>query len=311
MTVSAAPMSSERVRGRRGMPDTNVRDAPQVLLSGLGFGECPRWHEGRLWVSDWAAGQVLAVSADGTSEVMAEIPSFPLCFDALQDGRVVLADSGTGRLLRREPDGSLTAVADLTGAGSPPWNEVLATGTGDVYVNGIGFEFGAEEPAPGAAPGFITLVRPDGHVGRVAEDLAFPNGMALGRDGHTLLVAESYAQRITAFDIADDGGLGGRRVWADLDGPPDGICLDADGALWVAEVPGMRCSRVLEGGEVTDVVQLDRGCFSCVLGGEDGRTLFLVAQAWDGGDTGGAPAGRVLTTHVTVPAAPRPRSVAA
>lgn len=287
----------------------NVGDAPQVLLSGLGFGECPRWHEGRLWVSDWAAGQVLAVSTDGTSEVMAQIPSFPLCFDPLPDGRVVLADSGAGRLVRREPDGSLTAVADLTVAGSPPWNEVLAAGTGDVYVNGIGFEFGAEEPPPGTAPGFIALVRPDGTVRRVAEDLAFPNGMALSPDGRTLLTAESYGQRITAFDVADDGGLDGRRVWAELDGPPDGICLDADGALWVADVPGMRCSRVREGGEVTDVVRLDRGCFSCVLGGEDGRTLFLVAQSWQGDDADGAPTGHVLTTRVAVPAAPQPWAV--
>jgi sugar lactone lactonase YvrE len=288
------------------MSDANVGEAPQVLLSGLGFGECPRWNDGRLWVSDWAAGRVLAVSGDGTSEVMAEVASFPLCFDPLPDGRVALVDSGTGRLLRRERDGTLTPMADLTAAGSTPWNEVLASRTGDVYVNGIGFEFGAEEPPPGSDPGFLVLVRPDGRVLRVAEDLAFPNGMALTTDGRTLLVAESYGRRITAFDVHEDGGLGGRRTWAELDGPPDGVCLDADGALWVADVPGMTCSRVREGGDVTDVVHLDRGCFSCALGGEDGRTLFLVAQRWDGGVGGTATTGQVLTTRVTVAAVSHP-----
>lgn len=289
------------------MTDDSTAHEPQVLLSGLGFGESPRWHEGRLWVSDWAAGRVLAVSADGSSEVMVDLGSNPLCFDPLPDGRVVLADSDKGRLLRREPDGTLTTVADLTAAGSTSWNEVLATGTGDVYVNEIGFEFGVEEPPPGTDPGFIALARPDGHVRRVAVGLAFPNGMALTPDGRTLLVAESYAQRITAFDVEPDGGLGGRRVWADLDGPPDGISLDAEGALWVADVPGRRCSRVREGGEVTDVVRLDRGCFSCALGGEDGRTLLLVAQRWEGFDGDAGPAtGQVLTTGVRIPAAPRP-----
>jgi sugar lactone lactonase YvrE len=152
-------------------------------------------------------------------------------------------------------------------------------------------------------PGLVALVTPDGAVRQVADDVQFPNGMAVTPDGSTLIVAESYARRLTAFTIAADGGLGERRVWADLgDGTPDGICLDADGAVWYADVPNRRCVRVVEGGAVRQVVDVDRGCFACMLGGPDGTTLFIVAATWDGPEAmfSGTPSGRIL--HVPAPA---------
>lgn len=281
-----------------------MTEAPRLVHDGLVFGESPRWHDGRLWVSDWGAGHVLRLdpSADGPgrglveAEVVARVGAFPMCIDFLPDGRLLVVHSGDGLLLRQEADGSLVTHADLSSVGPPPWNEVVAHPGGGVYVDGIGFDF----PDGPFSPGQVVLVSPDGSVRPVADDLYFPNGMALTPDGRTLLVAESYASRITAFDVGDDGGLSGRRVWADLGtAAPDGVCLDAEGALWYADVPHRRCVRVREGGEVTDVVELDRGAFSCVLGGEDGRTLFVVAMRWVDGAADG---GQVLSTRVGVPA---------
>ena len=159
----------------------------------------------------------------------------------------------------------------------------------------------AGEPA---APGTIALVTPDGSVRLVADGIAFGNGMAITADGGTLIVAESYGRCLTAFDIDDDGSLSERRVWADLgDGAPDGICLDAEGAVWYADVPNRRCVRVREGGEVLETIEHDRGCFACMLGGETGTTLFIVARTWDGVESteDGARTGQLLTVEVDVP----------
>jgi len=272
-----------------------ARRIGEVVLDGLGFGESPRWHDGHLYVSDWATGQVHRVSPDGRHEVVARCDSFPLCIDLDPTGVLHLVSSGTSQLLRQEPDGSLVVRADLSAAGGPPWNEVVVAADGTTYVNAIGFDFPEAEPEPG----YVVAVRPDGTVDRVADGLMFPNGMALTDGGATLLVAESYRHRITAFDVAPDGGLGSRRVWADLgDGTPDGICVDSDGALWYADVPAQRCVRVRAGGEVADVVEHDRGCFSCALGGVDGRTLYVVGQQWDGPDE--RPSGQVVAFRVDV-----------
>jgi sugar lactone lactonase YvrE len=202
-----------------------------------------------------------------------------LCIDFLQDGRLILADSAEGRLLRQERNGSLAVHADLSSAGPPPWNEVVVDRRDNAYVNNIGFVFPGGDPAPG----FVAMASADGTVRRVADDLWFPNGMVLTGDGSILLVAESYAHQLTAFDITTDGGLSNRRVWAHLgEGTPDGICLDAAGAVWYADVPHQCCVRVEEGGRVLQTVEIDRGCFSCALGGPDGRTLFLVVMPWSG-----------------------------
>jgi len=255
-----------------------------VVMDGLQFGESPRWIDGRLWVSDWAAGCVWSLGADGERRVEVETPSFPLCFDALPDGRILVADNGRRALVARQPNGEMTTYADLTAYGDHPWNEVVVDGHGRAYVNNIGFDF----PAGEVGTGFVVRVDADGTVTRVAEGLAFPNGMALTADGSILLVAESYAEQVTAFEVAADGTLGERRVWAATPGDhPDGICLDRSGALWYADVGNRHCVRVREGGEVLETVELDRGAFSCVLD-DAGEWLHVVGQEWGGDPAAGA-----------------------
>ena len=278
----------------------------KVLLTGLSFGESPRWHEGRLWLSDWGAREVLAIDAEGQREVMARVDfnAFPMCIDWLPDGRLLVVASRDRQLLRQEPDGSLVTHADLSGLAEEghPWNEIVVDGRGHIYLNNQGFEF----PGGDFAPGTIALLTPDGEARQVAGGIAFPNGMAVTPDNSTLIVAESYGQKLTAFDIAADGSLSRPRVWADLgDGTPDGICVDQDGAVWYADVPNRRCVRVREGGEVLEVVDLDRGGFSCALGGPGRTTLFIVATEWHGTDQMGdqARTGQVLTAEAPAPGA--------
>jgi sugar lactone lactonase YvrE len=253
----------------------------KILMTGIIFGEQPRWHGDRLWFSDWGSREVIAVDLHGTSEVVVRAPSFPCCVDWLPDGRLLLVSAREGVLLRREPDGRLVTHGALSGVSKPPaGNELVVDGRGNAYVNGGGFDLLAGEPF---APGIVALVTPHGLARRVAGDLAFPNGMLVTPDNATLIVAESYAKRLSAFEIGADGNLSRRRVWADLgDGVPDGICLDAEGAVWYADVPNKRCVRVREGGEVLQRIELDRGCFACALGGADRSTLFMMAAEWNG-----------------------------
>lgn len=273
----------------------------RTLLTGRGLVESPRWHGDRLYFSDWSAGEVIAAGLAGDSEVVARVESLPLCTAWLPDGRMVIVDSWQGRLLRRESDGSLDTYAELGKAG---WNDIVADGRGNVYVNAIGFDMMSEEEFK---PGFVALVTADASVRQVADDIAFPNGMAVTPDNATLIVADSYRHGLVAFDIAADGQLSNRRVWADLGkGTPDGICLDAQGAVWYADVPNQSCVRVAEGGEVLQTVDLDRGAFACTLGGPDGTSLFIVAAEWlDMSEAGPvAPgSGQVLVTQVEVPGA--------
>jgi sugar lactone lactonase YvrE len=274
-------------------------DECRVLVDGRGLVEAPRWHEGRLYFSDWTAGEVVAVDSAGHVEVVARVRSFPLCSAWAPDGRLLVVSSAEGRLLRREPDGSLLPQAELGASG---WNDIVVDGRGNAYVNSVGFDMAAgEDPRPG----HVVLATADGAVRRVAEDLAFPNGMAVTGDNATLIVAESHGPRLTAFAIDADGSLGGRRVFADLEEAPDGICVDAEGAVWYATVPGRRCVRVAEGGQVLDSVPLDRGGFACVLGGPDRRTLFVTAAQWrpDLPELVPAGSGQVCATPVTVPGA--------
>ena len=274
---------------------------PRTLLTGRGLVESPRWHADRLYFSDWSAGEVVDVRLDGEWEVIARVKSLPLCTAWLPDGRLVIVSSQRGLLLRLEPDGSLVTHADLGRAG---WNDIVADGRGNIYVNGAGFN-----PMAGEAfrPGGVSHVSPDGSVRPVADDIAFPNGMAVTADNGTLIVADSYRHQLVGFDIAADGGLSGRRVWADLrEAAPDGICVDAENAVWYAEVPGRRCARVAEGGEELESVPLDRGGFACVLGGAEGTTLFITAAEWRGMTDAQMVApgsGQVVTVRVDVPAA--------
>jgi sugar lactone lactonase YvrE len=272
---------------------------PNTLLSGLAFPESPRWREGRLWFADWVAQEVVAVDGAGASEVIAEVDAFPFSIDWLPDGRLLIT---AGReLLRLERDGSLARHADLRDLAEHGLNEIVVDGRGNAYVNGAGFDLmGGGKPAPGT----VILLRPDGSLSQVADGVAFPNGMAVTPDGSTLIVADSYGNELIGFEIVADGTLSNRRTWADLgDGVPDGICLDAAGAVWYADVPNRRCVRVAEGGRTLASVELDRGCFACMLGGADGRTLFLMAQEWAGpGAIGTGPrTGRVLTVEAPAP----------
>lgn len=262
----------------------------EVFATGLRMGESARWHDGRFWMCDWLAGEVLVFDGDGRREVVARIDGLPFSIDWLPDGRLVATTSN-----------GLVAGPELTpyGAAGQPFNEIVVDGAGRAWVDMPGVA-----PWEPRKPGIVAVVRPDGSVQQVADDVWFPNGMAvLGDD--TLVVAESHADRLTAWTITDDGTLVDGRVWADL-GPgaaPDGICVDAEGAIWYASVPGQRCTRVAEGGRVLDEVAADRGCFSCMLGGADGRTLFVVANRYE---ATGASDGVVLTHRVDAPHAGRP-----
>lgn len=266
-----------------------------VVMEGIVFGESPRWHDGRLWVSDWGAGRVYSLSPGGPPAVEAEVASFPMCIDFLPDGRLLVVSSAGQRVLRREtePDGTSTLVthADLAEVSTKPWNDIVVDDRGNAYVNNIGFDF----PGGEFTPGVIALVTPDGTVRPVAEGLAFPNGMAVTADGSTLVVAESYAEQLTVFGIARDGTLSGRRVWAPTPGDhPDGICLDAEGAVWYADVGNRHCVRVAEGGQVLATVELDRGAFACVLSRGNDPVLYVVGQHWGGPEAVGGTTGQVV-----------------
>jgi sugar lactone lactonase YvrE len=273
--------------------------AIQILLAGLGFGESPRWHDGRLWFSNWGKQEVVAVDLDGKSEVMARVPTtMPFCIDWLPDGRLLIVSGPERLLLRKEPNGSLVTHADLRPLSQNNCNEIVVDGRGNVYVNAGGFD------SPGQkASGIIALITPDGSARQVAAGLAFPNGMAVTPDNATLIIAESFGKKLTAFDIAVDGSLSNQRVWADLgDGVPDGICIDAENAVWYADVPNKRCVRVREGGKVLQTINVERGCFACTLGGADERTLFIMAAEWRGFEKmmDGLGTGQVLTVKAPV-----------
>ena len=274
----------------------------QTLMTGIVFGESPRWHDDRLWFSDWGAQEIIAVDLEGNSEVIVRMPSFPFCIDWLADGRLLIVSASERLLLRREHDGSLVTHTDLSSLSEHPWNDIVVDGHGNAYIGNTGFDF----PAGEFAPGILALVTPDGSARQVAHGVAFPNGIVVTPDNSTLIVAESYANSLTVFDIAADGSLSNRRVWADLDnGVPDGICLDAEGAIWYGDVPNKRCVRVREGGEVLQTIELDRGCFACMLGGVDRRTLFLVAREWGGMESAaeGERTGQLLSAPAPAPGA--------
>jgi len=277
----------------------------QTLLAGRAFVESPRWHEGRLWFSDWLTREIVTVDLRGISEVMYRVPTFPFSMDWLLDGRL-LVTSGT-QVLRGQANGLLTPYADAANVCKKGLNEIVVDGRGNAYVNDVGFDLMAGE---NFAPGIIAHLTADGTIRQVAEGVAFPNGMAVTPDDSTLIVAESYGRKLTAFDIARDGTLSKRRVWADLgNGVPDGICIDADNAVWYGDVPNKRCVRVHEGGEVLQVIDLDRGCFACMLGGEDRKTLFMMAAEWHGVSKMSPQetrTGTVLTVKAPAPGAGRP-----
>ncbi|MHA6626222.1 SMP-30/gluconolactonase/LRE family protein [Pseudonocardia sichuanensis] len=260
-----------------------------VVLDGFSFLECPRWRDGRLWVSDFYTEKVVTTDGRGGTEVVAEVPGQPSGLGFLPDGRALVVSMRDHRVLVRDEAGELREHADLSGVVSGFLNDMLVDERGRAYVGNFGFDL-----MGGGALRYTTLTRvdPDGTVTTVAEDLGFPNGMVL-LPGGVLVVAETFAARLTAFDVDDDGGLHNRRVWAQfgetpqtgdvgeavqlLEVAPDGICADAEGAIWVADALHDRVLRVREGGEVAEEVPAGTGVFACMLGGDDGRTLFLCA----------------------------------
>jgi sugar lactone lactonase YvrE len=254
----------------------------EPFVKGLAFPESPRWHDGALWFSDFYTRRVSRVGADGRMEAVCEVPGQPSGLGWLPDGRLLVVSMNDRRLLRLDGR-ALTVVADLAAYAGGPCNDMLVDARGRAYIGNFGFDLQARAAF---APTDLVVVMPDGTVRVAAHDMHFPNGTVLTPDGRTLIVAESYGQRLTSFDVADDGSLSGRRVWAQLEGRgvgPDGICLDAEGAIWLASPVSREVLRVREGGEVTDRLATKGQAVACMLGGADRRTLFVLT-------------GRVLTT---------------
>jgi sugar lactone lactonase YvrE len=243
------------------------------FLGKLAFPESPRWHEGRLWFSDFHLGRVCRADESGRVEVVTEVPGQPSGLGWLPDGRLLVVSMKQRSLLRLD-EGRLAQVADLS-----PWapglcNDMLVDPQGRAYIGNFGFDMMARAPF---APTVLLLVTPQGEVRVAAEDMHFPNGTVLTPDGRTLIVAESYGQRLTAFDVGSEGELSRRRVWARFSGRvgPDGIALDAEGAVWIASPVSREVLRVREGGEVTHRIPTQDQALACALGGADGRTLYV------------------------------------
>jgi sugar lactone lactonase YvrE len=246
-----------------------------VLADGFAFLEGPRWRAGKLWVSDMHDDRVLSIDLTGRCETVAEVPGRPSGLGWLPDGRLLIVSMTDRRLLRLGP-GGLTTVADLSGIATFHCNDMVVDAHGRAYVGNFGFDFEAGVPPVNAA---LALVLPDGSVRAAADGLAFPNGTVITPDGRTLIVAESFAARLTAFDIAADGSLGCRRVWASLAGAvPDGICLDAGGAVWVASPLSKEVLRIREGGGVIERIPTAAQAIACMLGGPTRRTLFVLTS---------------------------------
>jgi sugar lactone lactonase YvrE len=275
------------------------------LVEGLAFAEGPRWHGGRLWYSDMHRRVVEAVTLDGDRETVCEVANDPSGLGFLPDGRLLVVSMRDRRLLRREDDGRLVEHADLSGLASFHLNDMVVDRIGRAYVGNFGFDL-----HHGAAPAFAELiaVEPDGSARVAAKRMKFPNGTVITPDGKTLIVGQSTGRDLVAFTISEGGDLVDRRQWADLgDGVPDGICLDAEGAVWYADPRNGACVRVAEGGRELDRVDTGRGCFACALGGPDRRHLFL-ATADDSSPEGSAArlTGRIEVVEVDAPGAGTP-----
>lgn len=284
-----------------------------VVADGLHFVEGPRWHDGALWFSDMHGRRVLRSDLSGAPETVVELDDDdPSGLGWLPDGRLLVVAMETQQLRRLEPDGSLVVHADLSGLALGDCNDMIVRADGTAYVGDMGYRIHGD--ASTRRPGHTIMVRPDGSAEIAAGDLEAPNGHVLVDDGSLLIVAESAAARLTAFDVAPDGTLGGRRVYAPLEAEPgarvaapDGICLDAEGAVWFADPVGRRFCRVAEGGEITDVVRPDGIAIACVLGGPGRRTLLMaVAPDWTRDVTMAAPRARVEALEVAVGGAGRP-----
>jgi len=292
----------------------------QTVVSGRHFLEGPRWHDGRIWFSDFYAGQVYSATEDGADlRVEANVAQQPSGTGWLPDGRLLIVSMRDRKLLRREADGSLVTHADLAAHTGGHVNDIVVDARGRAWVGDFGFDLMGGAPF---RPTGLLRVDPDGSVHRVADDLWFPNGAVITEDG-TLRVCETFANRVTAFDIAPDGSLRNRRTWAKFGEPPtsvdvgeaigqvvvagDGCCLDAEGAMWIADAVHGRVVRVREGGQIVEEIQPGTGAFACMLGGADGKTLFICAAPdFHEHARKAATEGSLLAVRVDVPGAARP-----
>jgi sugar lactone lactonase YvrE len=289
--------------------------ATRVLADGIYFGEAPRWHEGRLWFSDFYAHAVKSVSLAGDVRTEFEIDDRPSGLGWMPDGALLVVSMTKRQVLRRAPDGKMNVHADLNDIAGFHCNDMVVDSAGRAYVGNFGFDLDAELEARGAesviakhTTAKLACIAPDGSVRVAAEGMSFPNGSVITLDGKTLILGETLGLCLTAFDIAADGTLSNRRVWASV-APvvPDGICLDADGAVWVANALGPQCVRVAEGGKVLETIDTGLNCFACMLGADDGKTLFmLTAPTSMAAEVEKAPKGKIIIAKVDAGHAGRP-----
>ena len=286
-----------------------------VLADGIYFGEGPRWHEGRLWFSDFYAHAVKSVSLAGDLRTEFEIDDQPSGLGWAPDGSMLIVSMTRRQVLRRSIDGQISLHADLSRIADFHCNDMVVDAAGRAYVGNFGFDLDAAMVSRGVETVIadhptakLACVAPDGSVSVAADDMHFPNGPVITPDGKTLILGETLAGALTAFDIAADGTLSNRRLWASTwPRVPDGITLDAGGAIWIANPIAPECVRIAEGGEVLEVIETSQPCYACMLGGEDGKTLFmLTAETSIGHEAAKAPKGRLLTAQVEVGRAGRP-----
>jgi sugar lactone lactonase YvrE len=284
----------------------------EPFLSGLFFGECPRWHDGRLWYSDFFDHAVFSASPDGERRVEVAFDGEPAGLGWLPDGRLLINSRLDRAIFRREEDGTLVRHGDLT-----PWatwhaNDMVVAADGRAYAGNFGFDldglYDGSVQSGAIASASLVRVDPDGTSYEAAADIAFPNGTVITDDGATLIIAESFGGKLTAFDRASDGTLANRREWAVLPGiAPDGICLCADGSIWVSNAGAHECVRVAEGGEVLERVATSMNCYACMLGDDDRRTLYMIVAAdSNAGVARAARNGAIEKVRTTVPGAGLP-----
>jgi sugar lactone lactonase YvrE len=263
-----------------------------VVLEGLSFGEGPRWHDGTLWYSDFYRHGVFRLADDG-EELVVDVPTQPSGLGWLPDGDLLIVSMVDRKLLRRSSDGTLRVHADLGSVAEGHCNDMVVAADGSAYVGNFGLD---------RAPTSLAIVTPTGEVRSGPGDMHFPNGTVITPDGSTLIIGETMAGRLTAFTVAPSGDLTDRRIWADLGGGiPDGICLDEAGGIWVADPRNANCFRVVEGGEITNRIELELNCFACMLGGDDRRTLYMITAPTSGDRAAETRNGRIETTTVDIP----------
>lgn len=278
----------------------------ETLVDGIDFGEGPRWHDGRLWYSDFYHHTVYAVTADGHREAMVEVPNQPSGLGWMPDGRMLIV-SMLDRKVMVWDGTTLDEHADLSSVATFHCNDMVVDSAGRAYVGNFGFDLHSLIPGDDMTMATMAIVEPDGSVRAGAGDLAFPNGCVITPDDKTLIVGQSMNGKYEAFDLDADGSMTNRRLWAEIPrSAPDGCTLDAAGGIWFADARGNRVVRVVEGGEITNTMGLDQGTYACMLGGDDGRTLFVLTAASAGPEAAGAGTGAIHYTRVEHAAAGRP-----